>query len=59
MRDCAFWLWACNEVIKQDTQRRATDLQGVLPPMRQAGKSLREIAAEPSRLEVNRAQRGE
>jgi methyl-accepting chemotaxis protein len=36
----------CNEVVKQDAQRRATDLKGVPLPMRQAGKSLREITAE-------------
>jgi DNA invertase Pin-like site-specific DNA recombinase len=48
-----------NEVVKQDAQRRATDLQGVLLPMRQAGKSLREIAAELSRLGVKTARGGE
>lgn len=48
-----------NKVVKQDAQRRATDLQGVLLPMRQAGKSLREIAAELSRLGVKTARGGE
>lgn len=48
-----------NEVVKQDAQRRATELQGVLLPMRQAGKSLREIAAELSRLGVKTARGGE
>ncbi len=48
-----------NEVVKRDAQRRATDLQGVLLPMRQAGKSLREIATELSRLGVKTARGGE
>lgn len=48
-----------NEVVKQDAQRRAEDLEGVLLPMRQAGKSLREIAAELSRLGVKTARGGE
>jgi DNA invertase Pin-like site-specific DNA recombinase len=48
-----------NEVVKHEAQRRATDLQGVLLPMRQAGKSLREIAAELSRLGVKTARGGE
>jgi DNA invertase Pin-like site-specific DNA recombinase len=48
-----------NEVVKLDAQRRATDLQGVLLPMRQAGKSLREIATELSRLGVKTARGGE
>ncbi|MBL9049312.1 MAG: recombinase family protein [Tabrizicola sp.] len=48
-----------NEEVKRDAQRRATDLQGVLLPMRQAGKSLREIAAELSRLGVKTARGGE
>lgn len=48
-----------NEVVKQDAQRRAMDLQGVLLPMRQAGKSLREIPAELSRLGVKTARGGE
>jgi DNA invertase Pin-like site-specific DNA recombinase len=48
-----------NEVVMQDAQRRATDLQGVLLPMRQAGKSLREIAAELSRLGIKTARGGE
>lgn len=48
-----------NEVVKQDAQRRATDLKGVLLPMRQAGKPLREIAAELARLGVKTARGGE
>lgn len=48
-----------NEVVKREAQRRATDLQGVLLPMRQAGKSLREIAAELSRLEIKTARGGD
>jgi DNA invertase Pin-like site-specific DNA recombinase len=48
-----------NEVVKRDAQRRATDLQGVLLPMRQAGKSLREIAAELSQLGVKTARGGD
>lgn len=48
-----------NEVVKRDAQRRATDLQGVLLPMRQAGKSLRDIATELSRLGVKTARGGE
>jgi hypothetical protein len=48
-----------NEVIKDNAQRRAEDLQGVLLPMRQAGKSLREIAGELSRLGVKTARGGE
>ncbi|AWD21338.1 recombinase family protein [Fuscovulum blasticum] len=48
-----------NEVVKRNAQRRATDLQGVLLPMRQAGKSLREIATELSRLGIKTARGGE
>lgn len=48
-----------NEVVKENAQRRAEDLQGVLLPMRQAGKSLREIAGELSRLGVKTARGGE
>lgn len=48
-----------NEAVKRNAQRRATDLQGVLLPMRQVGKSLREIATEPSRLGVKTARGGE
>jgi Recombinase len=46
-------------VVKRDAQRRAKDLQGVLLPTRQAGKSLREIATELSRLGVKTARGGE
>lgn len=48
-----------NEVVMEQAQRRADDLRGVLLPMRQAGKSLREIAAELSRLRVKTARGGE
>ncbi len=48
-----------NDVVKQDAQRRAVDLQGVLLPMRQAGKSLREIAGELSRLGIKTARGGD
>ena len=48
-----------NEAVKQNAQRRATDLQGVLLPMRRAGKSLREMAGELSRLGVKTARGGE
>ena len=48
-----------NEVVKRNAQRRATDLQGVLLPMRQAGKSLREIAAELAHLGIKTARGGE
>jgi hypothetical protein len=48
-----------NVVVKQDAKRRATNLQRVLLPMRQAGKSLREIAGELSRIGVKTARGGE
>jgi DNA invertase Pin-like site-specific DNA recombinase len=48
-----------NDALKQDAQRRASDLEGVLLPMRQAGKSLRDIAAELSRLGVKTARGGD
>lgn len=48
-----------NEVVKEDAQRRADNLSGVLLPMRQAGKTLREIAAELSRLGIKTARGGD
>lgn len=48
-----------NEAVKRNAQRRATDLQGVLLPMRQAGKSLREIAAELAHLGIKTARGGD
>lgn len=47
-----------NEAVKANAQRRAEKLAGVIIPMREAGRSLREISDEMNKLEVPTARGG-
>lgn len=47
-----------NEAVKQNANRRAENIAGIILPLRDAGKTLREIAAELDRAGVQTARGG-
>lgn len=47
-----------NDAVKANAQRRADKLSGLIVPLRNAGKTLREIAAELDKAEVKTARGG-
>lgn len=48
-----------NAVVQEKAQERALSVSGIILPLREAGKSLREIASELNRAGVQTARGGE